>query len=37
MAHLSIADAMKPGFDKVALTHFRNTWPIGQWLMDCVT
>ena len=36
MAQMTMADAMKPDFADRALTHFRNTWPVGQWLMDHV-
>jgi uncharacterized protein (TIGR02453 family) len=34
MARMSIDDALSPGFGDTALTHFRNTWPIGRWLLD---
>lgn len=34
MAQMSIEDALKPDFDRQILAHFRNTWPIGQWLLD---
>jgi uncharacterized protein (TIGR02453 family) len=37
MAQMSIGDALSPGFGDKALAHFRNTWPVGQWLMDEVT
>jgi uncharacterized protein (TIGR02453 family) len=36
MAQTTMADAMKPGFTDRALAHFRNTWPIGKWLMEYV-
>jgi uncharacterized protein (TIGR02453 family) len=36
MAQTTIGDAMKPDFADRALAHFRNTWPVGQWLMDHV-
>lgn len=36
MAQMTMADAMKPGFAEQAVTHFRNTWPVGKWLMDNV-
>ena len=34
MGRMSIDDALSPGFGDKALTHFTNTWPIGQWLLD---
>lgn len=34
MAQMTMADAMRPDFVARAVTHFRNTWPIGQWLLD---
>lgn len=34
MAQMTLAEAMKPDFADKALAHFRNTWPIGKWLMD---
>jgi uncharacterized protein (TIGR02453 family) len=37
MAQMTIEDAMKPDFADRALGHFRNTWPVGQWLMENVT
>lgn len=37
MAHMPIDDAISPGFGEIALGHFRNTWPIGQWLLDEVS
>lgn len=37
MAQMTIGDAMKADFADRALTHFRNTWPVGKWLMDNVT
>jgi uncharacterized protein (TIGR02453 family) len=37
MAHMTIDEALSPGFGDRALTHFRNTWPMGQWLLDEVT
>lgn len=36
LTRMTIADAMKPDFAGRALAHFRNTWPVGQWLMDSV-
>jgi hypothetical protein len=36
MAQMTMADATKPDFADRALAHFRNTWPVGQWLMDNV-
>lgn len=36
MTQVTLADAMKPDFADRAITHFRNTWPVGQWLMDNV-
>ena len=37
MARMSPEDARAPDFGDKALVHFRNTWPIGQWLLDEVT
>ena len=34
MAQLSPSDALKPDFDALVLTHFRNTWPIAKWLLN---
>lgn len=34
MAQMTMADAMRPDFADMALAHFRNTWPIGKWLME---
>jgi uncharacterized protein (TIGR02453 family) len=36
MAQMTMADAMKPDFADRALTHFKNTWPVGKWLMEYV-
>ncbi len=33
-ATLPIKAAARPGFADLCLTHFANTWPIGQWLLD---
>ena len=37
MAQMSIDDALSAGFAETAFIHFRNTWPVGRWLMDHVT
>ncbi|MEO6014501.1 MAG: DUF2461 family protein, partial [Devosia sp.] len=29
--------ALKPDFVTVCLKHFKNTWPIGKWLLEEVT
>lgn len=34
MARMSVSDARAPDFSDKAFVHFRNTWPIGQWLLD---
>jgi uncharacterized protein (TIGR02453 family) len=34
MARMTPEEAQAPDFIAVALGHFRNTWPIGRWLMD---
>jgi uncharacterized protein (TIGR02453 family) len=34
MARMTMAEAQAPDFGDRALTHFRNTWAIGQWLME---
>jgi len=31
---LPIAEATKPGFTNLCLTHYANTWPIAKWLID---
>jgi uncharacterized protein (TIGR02453 family) len=36
MAQTTMDEAMQPDFADRALAHFRNTWPIGKWLMDNV-
>ena len=36
MAQMTMADAMKPDFADRTLVHFRNTWPVGKWLMEYV-
>ena len=37
MARMDVADAAATDFAETAIAHFRNTWPIGQWLLDEVT
>lgn len=37
MTQMSIDDAMQPEFATRALSHFRSTWPVGQWLLDNVS
>lgn len=34
MARVSPAEAQGPDFADRAFVHFRNTWPVGQWLLD---
>lgn len=34
MAQMSIDDAVRPDFGEGALVHFRNTWPVGRWLLE---
>jgi uncharacterized protein (TIGR02453 family) len=34
MGRMPLEDALAPAFGATALTHFRNTWPIGKWLLD---
>jgi uncharacterized protein (TIGR02453 family) len=37
MARMTLADALAPQFFARALAHFRNTWPIGKWLLEEVS
>lgn len=37
MARMSTEDTMKPDFAERALAHFRNTWPVGRWLLQEVS
>jgi uncharacterized protein (TIGR02453 family) len=34
MAQMTMKDALAPDFAERAVAHFRNTWPVGQWLLD---
>ena len=34
MAQVTVDEARQPDFSDRVLTHFRNTWPIGKWLLD---
>lgn len=34
MAQMTVDEARQPDFSNRVLIHFRNTWPIGQWLLD---
>ena len=34
MARMAPAEAQAPDFAERAFAHFRNTWPIGKWLLD---
>jgi uncharacterized protein (TIGR02453 family) len=36
MAQMSMDDALAPGFGATALGHFRNTWPVAEWLLGKV-
>lgn len=36
MAQVSVAEARAADFGDKAFAHFRNTWPVGQWLLDHV-